>query len=112
MTVTRNHLLELRRMEEAFRKTQRQLDIIERQIMRKMAGWMPVSSHRGPVYRCGQYPEPGAFIAWCRSHLAEITALRQPEIDALSRKLARQEAAVEALRVQLACRFHDLAHAA
>ena len=35
-----------------------------------------------------------------RSHLAAITTERQPEIEALSRKLARQEAAIASLRAR------------
>jgi hypothetical protein len=35
-----------------------------------------------------------AFLERYRSQLAALTAERQPEIDALSRKLARQEQAI------------------
>jgi hypothetical protein len=42
--------------------------------------------------------EPGTFLARYRAKLAAITAERQQEIDALSRKLARQDRAITALR--------------
>ncbi|RUV48164.1 hypothetical protein EOA88_39355, partial [Mesorhizobium sp. M5C.F.Ca.IN.020.14.1.1] len=45
-------------------------------------------------YRRGRAPDPGAFLERYRSHLAALTAERQPEIDALSRKLARQDLAI------------------
>lgn len=42
----------------------------------------------------GQAPDPDAFLERYRSELAALTAERQPEIDALSRKLARQDQAI------------------
>ena len=44
--------------------------------------------------RRGKAPDPGAFLERYRTQLAALTAERQPEIDALSRKLARQEQAI------------------
>lgn len=89
---------DLRRMEEACRQTRRQLDMIERQIIRKMTALIPSLSPRRSGYRRGRPPDPDAFLSRYRSHLAAITAERQPEIDALSRKLARQAAAIASLR--------------
>lgn len=89
---------ELCRMEEACRQTRHQLDMIERQIIRKMTALIPSLGARRPRYRRGRPPEPDAFLARYRSNLAAITAERQPEIDALSRKLARQKAAIGACR--------------
>ena len=88
----------LRRMEEARRQTQRQLDMIDRQIIRRMTALIPQLGRKRVGYRRGKPADPSAFLERYRSNLAAITAERQPEIDALSRKLARQDAAIEALR--------------
>lgn len=89
---------QLFRMEEACRQTQRQLDMIDRQIVRHMTALIPQLQPRRTVYRRGKSPDAGAFLERYRSNLAAITAARQPEIDALSRKLARQEQAIAAFR--------------
>ncbi|WP_244547275.1 hypothetical protein [Bradyrhizobium sp. Gha] len=86
-------------MEEARRQKQRQLDMIDRQIIRRTTGL--IGSKRSG-YRLGKSPDPSASIERYRSNLAAITAERQSEIDALSRKLARQDAAVEMLRSRCA----------
>lgn len=88
------------RMEEARRQTQRQLDMIDRQITAKMTALIPSLGRRRSGYRRGKLPAPEAFLARYRSSLAAITAERQPEIDALARKLARQEAAIAAFQAQ------------
>jgi hypothetical protein len=85
-------------MEEARRQTQRQLDIIDRQIMRRMTALIPQFGRKRVGYRHGKPPDANAFLERYRSSLAAITAERQPEIDALSRKLARQDRAIAALR--------------
>lgn len=85
------------RMEEARRQTRHQLDLIDRQIIRRMTALIPSPGRPRPTCRRGRTTEPGAFRARYRANLAAITAERQPEIDALSRKLARQEAAIAAL---------------
>jgi hypothetical protein len=89
---------ELRRqlscMEEARRQTQRQLNQLDRQITRRMTALIPGLLPRRTPYRRGKAPDPGAFLASYRAQLAALTAERQPEIDALSRKLARQEQAI------------------
>lgn len=97
-----NHHMELRRMEEACRQTRHQIDMIERQIIRKMTALIPSLGARKPRYRRGRLHEPDAFLNRYRTNLAAITAERQPEIDALSRKLARQEAAIASLRARAA----------
>lgn len=94
MTLVPELRRELSRMEEARRQTQRQLQIVERQIMRRMTGLIPGLLPRHTHYRRGKAPDPGAFLANYRAQLAALTAERQPEIDALSRKLARQEQAI------------------
>jgi hypothetical protein len=88
------------RMEEARRQTQRHLDMIDRQITAKMTALIPSLGRRRSGYRRGKPPAPEAFLARYRSSLAAITAERQPEIDALSRKLARQEVAIAAFRAR------------
>jgi len=87
-------------MEEARRQTQRQLDMINRQIIRRMTALMPQLSRKRTHYAHGK-TDPRTFLERYRSNLAAITAERQPEIDALSRKLARQDAAIAALRQRL-----------
>ncbi|KAA3498007.1 hypothetical protein DXM27_24610 [Rhizobium rhizogenes] len=89
---------ELRRMEEACRQTRRQLDTIERQIIRRMTALIPSLGRRKRGYHRGRPPELGAFLTRYRSNLAAITAERQPEIDALTRKLIRQQSAIAALQ--------------
>lgn len=88
------------RMESARRQTQHQLDLIDRQILRRMTTILPQLGRRQSGYRRGKPPESCAFLERYRDNLAAITAERQPEIDALSRKLARQDAAIAALRVR------------
>lgn len=88
------------KMESARRQTQHQLDLIDRQITRRMTTIVPQLGRRQCGYRRGKAPQPSAFLERYRSNLAAITAERQPEIDALSRKLARQDAAIAALRAR------------
>ena len=88
----------LSRMEEARRQTQHQLDLIDRQIIRRMTANIPHLHRRRRSYRRGRPPEPCASLTRYRANLAAITAERQQEIDALSRKLARQDRAMAALR--------------
>lgn len=91
---------QLFRMEEARRQTQRQLDLIDRQIIRHMTALIPQLGRRQSGYRRGKGPDTSAFLERYRSNLAAITAERQPEIDALSRKLARQDAAIETFKAK------------
>jgi len=85
-------------MEEARRQTRHQLDLIDRQITRRMTALIPGLKPKRTGYRAGKPPDPGAFLERYRGNLAAITAERQPEIDALSRKLARQDQAIVSLR--------------
>lgn len=101
MNLSPDRLLLLHRMEEAQRQTQRQLNIIDRQITRQMTALIPSLGRKHAGYRRGKPPDPGAFLERYRTRLAALTAERQPEIDALSRKLARQDHAIEALRQRL-----------
>jgi hypothetical protein len=89
--VARGRRARLSRMEQARRQTQYQLDLIERQITRRMTTLIPQLGRKQSGYRRGKPPDPKTFLERYRANLAAITAERQPEIDALSRKLARQE---------------------
>ncbi len=99
--VPQDRRTQLLRMEEARRQTQRQLDIIDRHIARCMTALIPQLHPRRATYRRGRPPDPGAFLERYRANLAAITTERQPEIDALSRKLARQDTAIAMLRERL-----------
>jgi hypothetical protein len=68
--------------------------MVDRQITRRMTVLIPGLLPRRTHYRRGKAPDPGAFLQRYRSQLAALTAERQPEIDALSRKLARQDQAI------------------
>jgi hypothetical protein len=94
MTLGTDHRRQLSRMQEARRQTQRQLDMLDRQITRRMTALIPSLLPRRTHYRRGKPPDPGVFLASYRAELAALTAERQPEIDALSRKLARRDQAI------------------
>ncbi|NSZ66863.1 hypothetical protein G6L11_27680 [Agrobacterium tumefaciens] len=85
-----NRQMELRRMEDALRQTRHQLTMIDRQITARMTALIPRLVRARSGYRRGRPRGSKAFLARYRSNLAAITAERQPEIDALSRKLPRQ----------------------
>ena len=82
------------RLEEARRQTQRQLELVDWQITRRMTALIPGLLPRRSHYRRGRAPDPGTFLASYRAQLAALTAERQLEIDALLRTLARQEQAI------------------
>lgn len=88
----------LSRLEEARRQTQRQLDLIDRQIIRRMTALIPKLGPRRATYRRGRPPDPAAFLERYRAQMAALTAERQPEIDALSHRLSRQDRLIAALR--------------
>ncbi|WP_311525176.1 hypothetical protein [Neorhizobium galegae] len=92
---------QLSRMEDACRQTQKQLQIIDRQITRRMTAILPQIARRQSGYRKGKASDGRTLLERYRANLAGLTAERQPEVDALSRKLARQEAAIAALRDRL-----------
>lgn len=92
-------LAQLSRMEEARRQVQRQLELIDRQIMRRVTALVPQQRRRHGDWR-GKSSDMCMVLERYRSTLAALTAERQPEIDALSRKLARQDAAIEAVRAK------------
>ncbi|MFA6966229.1 MULTISPECIES: hypothetical protein [Bosea] len=88
-------LAQLTRMEEARRQVQRQLELIDRQIARRATALVPQRRRRQGQR---QSESSGACMALerYRATLAALMAERQPEIDALSRKLARQDRAIAA----------------
>lgn len=107
MKASSERLAQLSRMEEARRQTQRQLDMIDRQIIRRMTTLIPRLGRKRSGYRRGKAPDPSTFLERYRSNLAAITAERQPEIDVLSRKLARQDAAIKTLRARCVPEFRS-----
>ena len=90
----------LHRMEGARRQTQRQLDMIDRRITRRMTSLIPQLGRKQTGYRRGKTADGGRFLEHYRTKLAGLCAERQSEIDALSRKLARQDAAIMAFRLR------------
>lgn len=101
MTAPADFETRLPRLEEARRQTQRQLDLIDRQIIRRMTALIPRLAPRRSAYRRGKPPDPEAFLVRYRAQLAALTTERQPEIDALSRRLARQDQAIAVLRQRM-----------
>jgi hypothetical protein len=108
MSLSPDRLVLLHRMQEARRQIQRQLDLIDRQITRRMTALIPQLKPKRAGRRRGRAPDPSAFLERYRSHLVAITAERQLEIDALSRKLARQDAAIAAYCVRNGLPFDRL----
>lgn len=100
MTPPAERRLLLHRMEEARRQTQRQLDMIDRQITRRMTALIPQLGRKHIGYRRGKAPDRSGFLERYRATLVALRSERQPEIDALSRKLARQDAAIAAFRLR------------
>lgn len=94
MTLAPELRRDLARMEEARRQTHRQLERVDRQITRRMTALIPGLLPRRAHYRRGNRSDPRAFLERYRSQLAALTEERQPEIDALTRRLARQEQAI------------------
>ena len=94
MTIAPETLAQLSRMEEARRQIQRQLKLIDRQITRRATALVPRTRQRRQADRRGDAPGGRLVLERYRSTLAALTAERQPEIDALSRKLARQDRAI------------------
>lgn len=97
MTPSPDRRVRLAQMQEARRQTQRQLDMIERRIRHRMTALLPDQCRRQAVYRRGRPPAARPFLDRYRQHLVALIAERQPEVDALSRKLARQDAAISGL---------------
>lgn len=64
----------------------------------RLTALIPLLLPKRTGYRRGKSPDPGAFLERYRTNLAAITAERQPEIDALERKLSRQDRAIATFR--------------
>lgn len=64
---------ELCRMEEACRQTRHKLDMIERQIIGKMTGFVLSLGRRTSGYTRGRPPEPAVFLSRYCSNLAATT---------------------------------------
>ena len=95
MTMSLETFAQLSRMEEARRQVQRQLELIDRQITRRGTALVPQQRKRHGDRR-GTLSDVCMVLERYRSMHAALTAERQPEIDALSRKLARQDQAIAA----------------
>ncbi|MFH1554796.1 MAG: hypothetical protein ABII76_08050 [Pseudomonadota bacterium] len=95
MTIAPEILAQLSRMEEARRQIQRQLELIDRQIIRRATALVPQQRRRQSLQR-GETSGARMVLERYRVTLAALTAERQPEIDALSRKLAQQDRAIAA----------------
>lgn len=95
----------LARMEAARRETQRHLGVIERQIATR-AERMTITA-RAKRRRSGCSARAWTCVDECvyQAHLADLTLARLPEIERLSRGLARQDAALARMRAQ--CGLHD-----
>lgn len=74
MTFGTDHRRQLSRMQEARRQTHRQLDMLDRQITRRMTALILSLLPRRTHYRRGKAPDPGAFLASYRAQLAALTA--------------------------------------
>lgn len=78
----RDRRAQLFRMEEARRQTQRQLDMIDRQIIRRMTAIIPQLKPQRNGRRRLKPADARTFLERYRSNLAAITQERQHEIDA------------------------------
>ena len=94
------HVALLSRMQAARRQTQHQLDLIDRQIRRRMLFLVPPFGRRQRGPYGDKARQTSTSLERYRADLAALVAERQPELDALSRKLARQDAAIAGLVVR------------
>lgn len=92
---------QLSRMEDARRQTQRQLELIDRRVTRRMTAILPQLVRRQTGYRRGQAPNGRTLLERYRTNLAGLTAECQPEFDALARELAQQDAAIASFHERL-----------
>ena len=96
-----NELMVLSRMEAARRQTRVHLDLVERQIEGRAERSTITARVKGrPFGRDGPARTPGDERLF-REHLERLAFARRREIEALSRKLARQDRAIVTLRSRL-----------
>lgn len=101
MTVTSARLprrTDLARMEDARRATQRQLDLIERRIARRLAVAARHRRRRSEGRRRGRPPDRRTSRRRHHEMLAVLVAERQPETDDLTIQLLLQDLAIRELR--------------
>lgn len=100
MTSINPHVL-LARMEAARRETRHHLDLVLRQIAARAERVTQKAKSTARTHkRAGSRWTPSDERLF-QSHLQELEFQRRAEIEALSRKLVRQEAAIAALRARL-----------
>ena len=88
----------LARMDAARRGTQHHLAVIERQVAKRAERMTITARAKRRRRRSSAGAWPGADERAYQGHLADLVLARLPEIDALTRKLARQDDALTALR--------------
>jgi len=99
--IAANDFMLLSRMEAARRQTRVHLDLVERQIEGRAERSTITARVEGrPFGRDGPARTPGDERLF-REHLERLVFARRSEIEALSRKLARQDRAIAALRSRL-----------
>ena len=97
MTIT-EHIAMLARMEAARRETHAHLCLIERQIAARAERVMISFRARSRDYRKSRSTWSHADEQLYQATLSDLTFSRHREVDGLSRKLARQDAAIAAFR--------------
>ncbi len=97
MTIAK-HIAMVARMEAARRETHAHLRLIERQIAARAERLMTTFRARSCDYRKSRSTWSQADEQLYQATLSELTFARYREVDGLSRKLARQDAAIAAFR--------------
>lgn len=97
MTIA-EHIAIMARMEAARRETHAHLGLIERQIAARAERLMTTFRARSRDYRKSRSTLSHADEQLYRATLSELNFSRHREVDGLSRKLARQDAAIAAFR--------------
>lgn len=94
-------LLLLRRMESARRQTKAHLDLIERQIAARAERMTISAKAKARTHPRGKSRWTRSDEALFREYLDQLCFERRGEIDALTRKLSRQERAIAAIRAKV-----------
>ncbi|MAZ86005.1 MAG: hypothetical protein CME90_20765 [Hoeflea sp.] len=90
----------LRRMELAHRQTRAHLDRIERQISAKAERMTTTAKAKARSHPRGGSRWTRSDEALFRAYVDQISFERRGEIEALTRKLSRQEVAIDAVRAK------------